>query len=196
MAWLRLANPEPTPRRRADEDALIPLAQGGDGTAFSELAGHYYDGLYRWLYHLTRDRHAAEDLTQEALMKAFRGLGSFRAGTNFRAWLFRIAHNSFLNSQRKAARPVQSFPEQLATSAPGPEEEAAGRETEEIVARAVARLPAEFRAAFLLRVEQGLSFREIAGVLATSEQTARWRVFKARQKLLHALAPQPDPTEP
>ena len=58
--------------------------------------------------------------------------------------------------------------------------------------RAIGRLPAEFRAPLLLRVEEGLSFREIAAILDTTEETARWRVFKARQKLLSVLAPQLD----
>ena len=63
------------------------------------------------------------------------------------------------------------------------------------MARALGRLPAEFRAALLLRVEEGLSFRQIAGVLRTTEETARWRVFKARQKLMEKLAPHLDREE-
>ena len=74
---------------------------------------------------------------------------------------------------------------------PRPDEQAQGRETQQRLARAIGRLPAEFRAALLLRVEEGLSFRQIAEVLALTEETARWRVFKARQRLLNALAPQP-----
>ena len=64
------------------------------------------------------------------------------------------------------------------------------REALQHLARAVGRLPTEFRAAFLLRAEEGLSFREIADILETTEETARWRVFKARQKLMEVLAPQ------
>jgi RNA polymerase sigma-70 factor (ECF subfamily) len=60
------------------------------------------------------------------------------------------------------------------------------------LARAVGRLPGDYRAAFLLRVEEGLSFHEIAQVLGIKEETARWRVFKARQKLMGVLAPQFD----
>ncbi|MGQ7387962.1 RNA polymerase sigma factor, partial [Streptococcus suis] len=78
----------------------------------------------------------------------------------------------------------------------GPEEQAMSRESLQQLARAVGRLPNEFRAALLLRIEQGLSFREIAEVLETTEQTARWRVYKARQKLLHVLATQLDREAP
>ena len=64
------------------------------------------------------------------------------------------------------------------------------RETLEAVSRAVADLPSDFRAALLLRVNEGLSFREVAKILKTTEETARWRVFKARQKLMKVLAPE------
>ena len=64
------------------------------------------------------------------------------------------------------------------------------------LARAVNRLPADFRAALLLRVEEGLSFRQIADVLDLTEETARWRVFKARQKLMSLLAPQLEQEKP
>jgi RNA polymerase sigma-70 factor (ECF subfamily) len=189
MAWLRLANPDFSNGLAVSEDTLVSRAQAGDRQAFAALVERYWDGLYRWLYHLTRDQHAAEDLTQEAFLKAYRSLGTFRAGSHFRAWLFRIAHNSFLN-QRRAARPVQPMPEQLATPEAGPDEQAATRETLHLLARAVERLPSDYRAAFLLRVEQGLSFRQIAKVLGLTEETARWRVFKARQRLLNVLSPQ------
>ena len=193
---MRLANSEPTPGRVADEHALIDRAQAGDREAFAALVDRYWNGLYRWLYHLTHDGHTAEDLAQEAFLKAYRGLASFRAGSHFRAWLFRIAHNSFLNQRRGAARCSQSVPEQVAAPDAGPDEQAAQRESLQLLARAVGRLPAEYRAAFLLRVEEGLSFRQVAQVLGITEQTARWRVFKARQKLLTVLAPQPERKKP
>jgi RNA polymerase sigma-70 factor (ECF subfamily) len=64
------------------------------------------------------------------------------------------------------------------------------REALEVVHQAVADLPADFRSALLLRVEEGLSFREVAKILGTTEETARWRVFKARQKLMKVLSPE------
>jgi RNA polymerase sigma-70 factor (ECF subfamily) len=175
----------------AEEHLLIRGAQQGDRQAFARLVERYWDGLYRWLYHLTHDRHTAEDLAQEAFLKALNGLHTFRPGTNFRAWLFRIAHNTFAN-YRRAARPREPLPEDVAADDEGPVEQALSREALQLLARAVGRLPADFRAAFLLRAEQELSFRQIGAVLGITEETARWRVFKARQKLLSALAPQLD----
>ena len=165
-------------------------AQGGDRPACAVLVEHYWERLYRWLFHLSHDRHAAEDLTQETFLKAFASLKSFKAGTNLQAWLFRIAHNSFLNQRRAGRKTRQTFPTDMAAGGDGPAEEAMSREALQLLARAVGRLPTDFRAAFLLRVEEKLSFREMAEVLETTEETARWRVFKARQKLMEVLAPQ------
>ncbi len=174
-----------------EEHVLIHKAQQGSRPAFALLVERYWDRLYRWLYHLTHDRHTAEDLAQETFLKAFAGLGRFRAGSHFQAWLFRIAHNNFINLRRGGGgRKREALPENLADPDEGPVEQALSRESLQLLARAVGRLPTEFRAAFLLRAEEGMSFRQIAEVLGLTEETARWRVFKARQKLLSVLAPQ------
>jgi RNA polymerase sigma-70 factor (ECF subfamily) len=184
-----LASPADSDRLPDEEHRLARAAQKGDRAAFAELAGVYYDRLHRWLYHLTRDQHTAEDLTQETLLKAFAALARFKPGTNFRAWLFRIAYNSFVNQRRSLARQREGLPEDLPDDDGGPVEQVIHRETQALLARAVKRLPADFRGAFLLRVEEGLSFRQIASILNLTEETARWRVFKARQQLLRALTP-------
>ena len=171
-----------------EEHLLIRGAQEGDRQAFARLVERYWDGLYRWLYHLAHDCHTAEDLAQEAFLKALNGLHTFRPGTNFRAWLFRIAHNAFAN-QHRAARPRGPLPDDLPAAEQGPADEALSRESLQRLADAVAALPTEYRAALLLRVDEELSFRQIADVLGITEETARWRVFKARQKLLDRLYP-------
>ena len=190
--WVRLATTEKVETFAGREPALIRRAQQGDRPAFAALVEHYWDRLYRWLCHLTHDRHTAEDLTQEAFLKALAGLNGFRAGSNFQAWLFRIAHNSLVNLLRRPGQGPrrQPFPEALPDPDEGPVEQVLTREALQLLARAVGRLPNEFRAAFLLRAEEGMSFRQIAQVLGVTEETARWRVFKARQKLLSVLAPQ------
>lgn len=182
---------DPEPLLPSEEADCIRAAQSGDRTAFARLIERYWDRLYRWLYHLTRDRHAAEDLTQETFMKALAALNSFRPGSNFRAWLFRIGHNNFVNQKRSERRVKQPLPEEL----PGrefnvAEDAAENREALTVVSQAVAELPHDFRAALMLRVDQGLSFRDVAKVLGTTEETARWRVFKARQKLMKVLSPE------
>jgi RNA polymerase sigma-70 factor (ECF subfamily) len=182
---------EPDPLLPDEEAHWIRAAQAGDRSAFARLVERYWDRLYRWLYHLTRDRHTAEDLAQETFLKALAGLGSFRAGSNFRAWVFKIGHNNFVNHKRADRRTKHPLPEDAAApEVGGPVDAAENREALEMVARAVAELPSDFRSALLLRVEEGLSFREVAKVLGTTEETARWRVFKARQKLVKVLAPE------
>jgi RNA polymerase sigma-70 factor (ECF subfamily) len=175
---------------RSDEHVLIHRAQRGERAAFALLIEHYWDGLYRWLCHLTHDAHAAEDLTQEAFLNALAGLAAFRAGSNFQAWLFRIAHNAFANQQRGKRRVRQTLPDDLTSPEQGPVEQAISKEMLQLLARTVGRLPNEYRAALLLRVEENMSFQAIAEVLELTEETARWRVFKARQKLMDVLAPQ------
>jgi RNA polymerase sigma-70 factor (ECF subfamily) len=185
-------------RLPGDEAGLIVDAQAGDRTAFAALVERYWDRLYRWLCHLTRDGHNAEDLAQETFLKAFAAIASFRAGSNFRAWLFRIAHNNFVNERRADRHQLQPLSLDWPEDAQGPEEEALTRETLAQLASAVAKLPIDFRSALMLRAEANLSFREIADVMGITEETARWRVFKARQKLMTVLEPDllPPPREP
>lgn len=192
LRWVRLASVDDSDKLQDEERLLVVRAQRGDGQAFAAVVERYWDRLYRWLYHLTHDQHTAEDLTQETFLKVYVHLDKFQAGSNLRAWVYRIAHNLFANQRRKASRSRQQFPEELADPTEGPVEEILSREDMQQLARAVGRLPSEFRAAFLLRVEEDLSFRQIAETLGITEETARWRVFKARQKLLSVLAPELD----
>jgi len=182
---------EPDPLLPDEEADWIRAAQAGNRPAFARLVNRYWDRLYRWLYHLTRDRHTAEDLAQETFLKALAALTSFRPGSNFRAWVFKIGHNNFVNHKRADRRTKHPLPEDAAApEVGGPVDAAENREALELVGKAVAELPSDFRSALLLRVEEGLSFREVARVLGTTEETARWRVFKARQKLIKVLAPE------
>jgi RNA polymerase sigma-70 factor (ECF subfamily) len=182
---------EPEPTLPDEEAEWIRAAQAGDRSAFARLVERYWDRLYRWLYHLARDRHTAEDLTQETFLKALAAVKTFRAGSNFRAWVFRIGHNNFVNQKRSERRTKHQLPEDAAAPEMGSAElSAENREAVEAVSQAVSELPTDFRAALLLRVYEGLSFREIAKALQTTEETARWRVFKARQKLMKILSPE------
>lgn len=185
----RGSSAEPT----AGETERLLAAQAGDREAFARLVESYWPRLFRWLYQLTRDRHLAEDLAQETFLKALANLQRFRAGTNFRAWLFRIGHNALANVHRSPGRRRAPLPDDLPTRTPGPEETASSREQLHDLATAVERLPTDFKAALLLRVEEELSFRQIADVLEITEETARWRVFKARQRLLETIEPESKP---
>jgi RNA polymerase sigma-70 factor, ECF subfamily len=179
-----------------DEADLVRSAQAGHRPAFGVLVDRYWDRLYRWLCRLTRDGIAAEDIAQETFLKAFAAVRSFQAGSNFRAWLFRIAHNNFVNYRRALRHNRQPLVPEVAEDPRGPVGDLLSREAVQQVVEAVGKLPGEFRAALLLRVDEGLSFRDIAEVMGITEETARWRVFKARQKLMSILAPDLLPTAP
>ena len=172
------------------ESEWIAAAQAGDRSAFARVAAAHDERLFRWLYHLTRDRHRAEDLTQETFLKALAAVKSFRAGSNFRAWLFRIGHNNFVNLKRSERKsPHQPSEDQpAADTSAGPVTAAADREHLAKVSQAISELPTDFRTALMLKAEEGMNYREIAAVLKITEETARWRVFKARQKLAKVLS--------
>jgi RNA polymerase sigma-70 factor, ECF subfamily len=179
-----------------DEADLIRAAQAGDRPAFAVLIERYWDRLYRWICRLTRDTTSAEDITQETFLKAYAALSRFEPGSNFRAWLFRIAHNNFVNQRRALRHNRQPLVPEVAEEPRGPVGETLSREALKLIAEAVSKLPSDFRGALTLRVDEGLSFREIATVLGITEETARWRVFKARQKLMAILAPELLPAAP
>src|SRR5260370_35916383 len=104
IRWSSLASFEDFGALLNEEHMLIHSAQQGDREAFAVLVERYWDRLYRWLYHLTHNRHAAEDLVQDTLLKALAGLARFRTGSNFQAWLVRMAYNKFVNPLPAADR--------------------------------------------------------------------------------------------
>jgi RNA polymerase sigma-70 factor (ECF subfamily) len=173
-----------------EEQLWIRRAQGGDHQAFALLVERYWVRIHRWLFGLARNAHVAEDLTQDVFLKTWTKLATFRAGTHFRAWLFRLARNCFLDSCR-GPRGIQPelLPASAASREPDPVAILLGQETHIVVQAALDRLPLRFRAPFLLRIQEELSFQEIARALRLTEETARWRVFKARKMLYKDLGP-------
>ncbi len=171
-----------------DEFQLVRKAREGDRAAFAALVERYWNWVYRWLFGLTRAAHLAEDLTQEAFLKAWRSLDSFQPGASFRAWLFSIARNGLVDCKR-GPRGVPSRPLSANLAAPesGPVAEIVQREGAALLEQAIARLPEHFREAFWLWSQDDMSFSEIAQVLGLTEETARWRVFKARLILVKEL---------
>jgi RNA polymerase sigma-70 factor (ECF subfamily) len=172
------------------EQLWIRQAQQGDHAAFAALVGRYWTRIYRWLLGQAGNAHVAEDLTQDVFLKAWAKLATFQAGTHFRAWLFCLARNCFLDSKRgpRGAAPL-ALPATAPAVGPDPVATLLGQETQTLVAAALERLPVQFRAPFLLRMQEELSFLDIARILGLTEQTARWRVFKARRLLVKELGP-------
>jgi RNA polymerase sigma-70 factor (ECF subfamily) len=177
-----------------EEHSWIRAAQAGDTRAYAALVDRYWPRVQRWLHGLTQDSQAAEDLTQDVFLKVWGGLIRFQAGSNFQAWLFCIARRCLIDSHRCGRSPdAGSLPEGIPEVVPGPVSILVARETLALVQQAMGRLPLPLREAFLLRTQEELSYADIAKVLETTEETVRWRVFKARQSLLQELSDVLDP---
>jgi RNA polymerase sigma-70 factor (ECF subfamily) len=180
----------------AEEDHWVRQAQAGDRQAFAALVEAYWTRVYRWLYGLTHNRHSAEELTQEAFLRAWMGLPELKEIATFRPWLFCIARNCLISVRRgPRGTPVQRL-EDEATMDGGPIEEVLASEGQGLLELALGRMPALLRGAFLLWTQEDMPYPEVARALAITEETARWRVCKARQFLVKELEAYLDQTKP
>jgi RNA polymerase sigma-70 factor (ECF subfamily) len=143
-------------------------------------------------FRIVRRHDVADDVTQEAFIRAHRALGSFDPGRPFGPWICRIAANLAINQVRSPRSREEPLPEGHAeepTGDLGPEAAVLEREGREVLRRALLDLPPEQRAVFVLRVHEELSYREIADALDLSMGTVMSRLSRAREKLRDALAP-------
>ncbi|HXF74115.1 MAG TPA: sigma-70 family RNA polymerase sigma factor [Actinomycetota bacterium] len=153
--------------------------------------------LYSAALRLTRNPADAEDLVQETYLRAYRGFGSFRPGTNLRAWMYRILTNTFINAYRKRQREPQTVPDEgidewylydrLASAGSSAESEVLERIPDEDVRAALDALPEGFRMAVLLADVEGFSYREIAEILGIPIGTVMSRLHRGRRALEKAL---------
>jgi len=159
------------------------------------------DGLHRTSLRLTRDPNKSEDLLQETVLKAYRFFHSFKPGTNFRAWIFRVLYTVFINKTRERgpqAVPLDGLPEQASSSPPLEEElnrpshekrvHAMLEAVDDRIKAAVEELPEDLRMVFLLSTIEGLKYREIAEVMGCPLGTVMSRLFRSRRMLQEKLA--------
>jgi RNA polymerase sigma-70 factor, ECF subfamily len=167
---------------------------------FEDTALPFLDVVYDSALRLTGDPSAAQDLTQETFLRAFRAFGSFQPGSNCRAWLLRIAYNLFCTDYRRRRR-LPEVPaavyldgadplEELVALEPGPEEAALRLLDSEALHRALDLLPDEFRTAVTLVDIHGLSCSEAATVMGTPRGTVLSRLHRARVRLRRLLVPE------
>jgi RNA polymerase sigma-70 factor, ECF subfamily len=161
--------------------------------SFEELAMPLFDQLYNFAHWLTRNRDEAEDLVQETYAKALKGFSSFRLGTNFRAWMYRILRNTFLTSRTglKATMTVpldseENEPE-LALERETPETILIERSNRRLVHSAIDELPVHFREILLLCEVEEMSYQEIAETLSIPIGTVMSRLSRARNGLRDCL---------
>jgi RNA polymerase sigma-70 factor, ECF subfamily len=163
-----------------------PPAAHRAGTTFEAVVERYQAEIYRYAVRLTRDRDDADDLYQETLLKAYRAFGRLDRDANHRAWLYRIATNTFLSDRRKRVR-FASLDDAVVLAVPAVAvDHAAGLDARDVLREVLAvidGLPPKQRAALTLRKNHELGYAEIAAVLGTSEQAARACVYQALRKL-------------
>jgi RNA polymerase sigma factor (sigma-70 family) len=161
---------------------------------FEEVIHRHQEEIYRYAVQLTRNRVDADDLYQETLLKAYRAFGRLDGAANHRAWLYRIATNTFLSDRRKLAR-VDQLDEVMARTIPAAAvDHAASLDARDLlreVAVFVEGLPPKQRAALTLRKYHELGYEEIAAALGSSEAAARASVHAALRKLRERFANQP-----
>jgi len=158
---------------------------------FEDLALPLFDQLYNFAHWLTQDTHEAEDLVQDTYTKALRGFSSFEPGTNFRAWMYRILRNSFLNTRAglKTTVPFDEDEHEKAVTDPStPESVLLVQADRETVQQALTELPVHFREVLLLCEVEEMSYQEIAETLSIPQGTVMSRLFRARKALRELLS--------
>ena len=186
---------------REIDQKLVERAQRGDKHAFELLVSKYQRKLARLLSRFIRDSTEVEDVTQEAFIKAYRALPSFRGDSAFYTWLYRIGINTAKNYLVALGRRAPTTTDIDSEEADGfedgeqlrdlntPENEMMSRQVAETVNQTLEELPEELRTAITLREIEGLSYEDIANIMNCPIGTVRSRIFRAREAIAERLRP-------
>ena len=159
-----------------DERLLVRRAIKGDGEAFGELYERYLDAIYRYLYFRIGNEVLVEDLTEEVFVRAWESLPRYKVSKYpFKSWLYRIAHNLYVDTQRKHT-PIQMSDEDMdknRSHQPLPEEMVTRQQDYAMLAGAIQKLDNIEQQVVLLRFVEGLSHREVGHIIGKSEQASR-----------------------
>src|SRR6478609_4800344 len=184
----------------SDELALVEAAKGGDVPAFEELVRRYDRNVFRIAQHITQNREDAEDVVQDAFLKAYENLAKFQEQSKFYTWLVRIAVNEALMRlrRRRPERTVSldedvrteedTVPREVADWSPNPEQLYSQAEMKDILTRTIQGLPPSFRTVFVLRDVEGLSTEETADALGLSIPAGKSGLFGPRLKWRELLS--------
>ncbi len=181
-----------------DDLELVRRCRRGDVDSFQGLVEKYQQRLYLMVYGIVLDREQARDLAQEAFIKAYHSLKTFRGESGFYTWLYRIAFNLALDAKRqRAGREMVEYDDSQKLdpsvssegSLPRPDRVLLGRELREALRRSLESLSGVQRTAIVLREWDGRSYEEIARVMKCSRGTVMSRLHCAREKLRESLRP-------
>ena len=179
---------------------LVRRVQRGERGAFDLLVLRYQHKVVKLVSRLLRDPSEAEDVAQEAFVKAYRALGSFRGDSAFYTWLYRIAVNTARNTMAARQRRPLAYEAELSENeqtvvesrmrhGDTPEATVLSDEIHRTVSSAVEELPEDLRTAIILREIEGLSYEEIAEAMECPVGTVRSRIFRAREAIDRSLKP-------
>jgi RNA polymerase sigma-70 factor (ECF subfamily) len=183
----------------SEELALVQAAKAGDVGSFEQLVKRYDRNVFRIAQHITQNREDAEDVVQDAFLKAYRNLAQFQGQSKFYTWLVRIAVNEALMKlrRRRPERMVSldeevkteedSVPREVADWSPNPEQQYSQAELKDILSKTIQGLPPSFRTVFVLRDVEGLSTEETADALELSVPAVKSRLLRARLQLRERL---------
>jgi len=168
--------------REAERDA-IAASKRGEREAFDVLVARYQRPIYRLCYRYVNNHDDANDLAQEAFLKAWRAISRFRGDSAFSTWLYRIAVNACLNFRAKRRPETRELDEALVDPRPGAEWQVERQDDASRVRAAVSRLPDRQRATLILKLFHDLTHEEVAGILGSSVGTVKANLFHALANL-------------
>lgn len=200
--------PDPSEAQRIDPPArsetgdleLVRRTRDGDFEAYNDLVRRYQERIYATIYHMTSNHEDANDLAQDTFIKAFQALNSFKGGSSFYTWIYRIAVNKTINFLKQRKNKAQMSLDDLDLNAEHdpdlvalvsertPRRDAGLAELQEKLNEAMQRLSDSHRMAVTLHDIQGMSHEEIAKIMDCNVGTVRSRLFYARQQLQGFLA--------
>jgi RNA polymerase sigma-70 factor, ECF subfamily len=179
------------------DGALVGRARDGDQDAFRLLVERHSRAIFRLAYRMTGNEHDADDVVQEAFLRAYRQLQRFESRANFGTWLHRIAINCALDLLRVRSRHDRHYggdPEEaemsgVSSASPAPDRLLLSAEVQNEIGRALEQLTGNERTAFVLRHFEGMSIEEIGEVLGTQINATKHTIFRAVRKLRRSLEP-------
>ncbi len=194
------AEAEAVDQSRQEDIEMLTAVRAGDGTAYRGLVEKYQQRVYSMVYGMLRNREDARDVTQDAFVKAYKHLDSFRLESSFYTWLYRIAMNLAIDLTRKRKRrKTTTFDEAIGSRdstgdisdihrSDSPSKELERKRLYAKIMDAIGKLPEDQQQVILLRELEGLSYKEISDVMEIPEGTVMSRLFYARKKLQKLLA--------
>ena len=187
-----------------DDEALVIACQSGDKVAMESLVKKHQRSVASLLYQLAPDWGDTSDLAQEVFIRVYRGINSLRNPKTFRSWLNQIVVNLFYDELRRRPRrlptvsidaPIESdngesdLIREIPDNSLKPDEQSLVQELDQVIKKAMAQLPEQFRTAIVLRELQGLSYEEIAVSIGCELGTVKSRIARARGRLQEVLSP-------